>query len=69
MSLSNRHINLIKNHLDNNKIARRARAILINNDLIPAGLDPWKIYDLPHRNINEFEREVSLRRAFERMKV
>lgn len=43
--------------------ARRARAILIREDLIPATTDPWAVFDVERWTITEFERNVNLRRA------
>ncbi|MDR2404118.1 MAG: flagellar M-ring protein FliF [Spirochaetaceae bacterium] len=47
--------------------ARRVRAILIREDLIPAGTDPWAIFDQDRWTITDFERNVNLRRAIIRM--
>jgi flagellar M-ring protein FliF len=43
--------------------ARRARAILIREDLIPTTTDPWAVFDVERWTITEFERNVNLRRA------
>lgn len=45
------------------KTATRAKAILIREDLIPKGTDPWAIFDLERWTITDFERNVNLRRA------
>ncbi|MDR0708698.1 MAG: flagellar M-ring protein FliF, partial [Spirochaetaceae bacterium] len=45
--------------------ARRMRAVLIREDLIPTGTDPWAIFDLERWTITDFERNVNLRRAIE----
>jgi flagellar M-ring protein FliF len=47
--------------------ARRMRAILIREDLIPSGIDPWAIFDRERWSITDFERNVNFRRAQERM--
>jgi flagellar M-ring protein FliF len=47
--------------------ARRMRAILIREDLIPAGTDPWAIFDRDRWTITDFERNVNLRRAITQM--
>lgn len=47
--------------------ARRMRAILIREDLIPSGIDPWNIFDRERWTITDFERNVNFRRAQERM--
>jgi flagellar M-ring protein FliF len=47
--------------------ARRMRAILIREDLIPAGTDPWAIFDRERWTITDFERNVNLQRAIRQM--
>ena len=47
--------------------ARRIRAILIREDLIPTGLDPWQIFDRERWTITDMERNVNLQRALTRM--
>ena len=57
--------------VENEATARRMRGILIREDLIPAGTDPWEIFDRERweisdwnrRNITEFERNVNYQRA------
>ena len=51
------------------KTARRMRAILISEDLIPSGIDPWAIFDRERWTITDFERNVNFQRAQERMIV
>jgi len=43
--------------------ARRMRAILFREDLIPAGVDPWQIFDVPRWTTTDMERNVNLQRA------
>ncbi len=43
--------------------ARRMRAILVSEDLLPSGIDPWAIFDRERWTITDFERNVNLRRA------
>jgi len=43
--------------------ARRMRAILIREDLIPQNIDPWAIFDVERWTITDFERNVNKRRA------
>jgi flagellar M-ring protein FliF len=43
--------------------ARRMRAILIREDLIPSNIDPWAIFDKERWTITDFERNVNFRRA------
>ncbi|MDR2110586.1 MAG: flagellar M-ring protein FliF, partial [Spirochaetaceae bacterium] len=45
------------------RTARRIRAILIREDLIPPGTDPWAIFDRERWTLTDFERNVNLRRA------
>ncbi|MCL2067454.1 MAG: flagellar M-ring protein FliF [Treponema sp.] len=47
--------------------ARKMRAILIREDLIPSGIDPWQIFDRERWTITDFERNVNFRRAQTRM--
>jgi len=47
--------------------ARRMRGILIREDLIPQGTDPWAIFDRDRWTITDFERNVNLRRAITQM--
>ncbi len=46
--------------------ARRMRAVLIREDLIPARTDPWAIFDVERWTLTDFERDVNLRRAITR---
>ncbi|HOT61667.1 MAG TPA: flagellar basal-body MS-ring/collar protein FliF [Treponemataceae bacterium] len=43
--------------------ARRMRAILIREDLIPKNVDPWALFDIERWTITDFERNVNKRRA------
>lgn len=43
--------------------ARRMRALLIREDLIPQGTDPWALFDVERWTITDFERNVNKRRA------
>jgi flagellar M-ring protein FliF len=47
--------------------ARRMRAILIREDLIPTGIDPWQVFDRERWTITDMERNVNLQRALTRM--
>ncbi|MDR1127272.1 MAG: flagellar M-ring protein FliF [Treponema sp.] len=47
--------------------ARRMRSILIREDLIPSGTDPWAIFDRDRWTITDFERNVNLQRAITQM--
>jgi flagellar M-ring protein FliF len=43
--------------------ARRIRAILIREDLVPSGTDPWAVFDRERWTITDLERNVNLQRA------
>ena len=47
--------------------AQRMRGLLIREDLIPQGTDPWAIFDRERWTITDFERNVNLRRAITQM--
>ena len=46
--------------------ARRLRAILIREDLIPPRTDPFAVFDVDRFSITDFERNVNLQRALTR---
>jgi flagellar M-ring protein FliF len=50
-------------YVKDQKIALRAKGILIRDDLIPKGTDPWAIFDVQKWTTTDFERNVNLRRA------
>jgi flagellar M-ring protein FliF len=50
-------------YVADDKTARQMRAILIREDLIPQGTDPWAIFDVERWTLTDFERDVNLRRA------
>ncbi|GHV51002.1 flagellar M-ring protein FliF [Spirochaetia bacterium] len=43
--------------------AKRMRSILIREDLIPSGTDPWAIFDRERWTITDFERNVNFQRS------
>ncbi|MDR0300813.1 MAG: flagellar M-ring protein FliF [Treponema sp.] len=47
--------------------ARRMRAILIREDLIPGNVDPWQVFDKERWTITDFERGVNFQRAQRQM--
>ena len=53
--------------VDNAETARRMRAILIREDLVPNGTDPWAIFDVTRWTITDMERNVNLQRAITNM--
>jgi len=47
--------------------ARRMRAILIREDLIPSGTNPWEVFDRERWTTTDMERKVNLQRSQQRM--
>ena len=47
--------------------ARRMRGILISENLIPSGIDPWQVFDRDRWTITDFERNVNLQRSHTQM--
>ena len=47
--------------------ARRMRAILVREDLIPNGINPWEIFDRPSWTTTDIERDVGIQRAIRQM--
>ncbi len=50
-------------YLSNQSDALRMRAILTREDLVPAGVDPWELFDIQRWTQTDFERNVNLRRS------
>ncbi len=48
------------------RTAQRARSILMREDLVPAEVDPWELFDVERWTQTDFERNVNLRRAITR---
>ncbi|MDR1324708.1 MAG: flagellar M-ring protein FliF [Treponema sp.] len=53
--------------VNDEETARRMRAILIREDLVPSGADPWAIFDVARWTITDMERNVNLQRAITQM--
>ena len=53
--------------VDNNKIAKRMRIKLTEENLVPSESDPWIIFDRYRRNYTEFEQNINLQRARQMM--
>jgi flagellar M-ring protein FliF len=53
--------------VENEETARKMRSILIREDLVPQGTDPWAIFDRERWTITDFERDVNFRRAITAM--
>ncbi|MDR1363581.1 MAG: flagellar M-ring protein FliF [Spirochaetaceae bacterium] len=54
-------------YVPDEETARRMRAILVREDLVPRGTDPWALFDRDRWTITDFERNVNLRRAITTM--
>ncbi len=52
--------------LADEQTAQRMRTILTREDLIPAGTDPWELFDIERWTITDFERNVNLQRSITR---
>ena len=49
--------------VNDEQTARRMRAILLREDLIPQNTDPWAIFDVERWTRTDFERNIDVRRA------
>jgi flagellar M-ring protein FliF len=49
--------------VENEMVARRMRAILTREELLPSGTDPWELFDVERWTLTDFERNVNLQRA------
>jgi flagellar M-ring protein FliF len=49
--------------------ARRMRAILVREDLIPNGINPWEIFDRPSWTKTDQDRNVGIQRAIRQMTI
>ncbi len=52
--------------VDDRAAARRARSILVREDLVPTDTDPWQLFDVERWTQTDFERNVNLQRALTR---
>jgi len=50
-------------NVDDARTARRIKAILMSEGLVPEGIDPWDVFDRERWTITDFERKVNLQRA------
>lgn len=50
-------------YVADDQTARRVRALLIREDMIPAQTDPWSFFDVDRFSRTDFERSVNLQRA------
>lgn len=49
--------------VDNEATARRLRAILVREDLVPGNVDPWALFDVERWTVNDFQQNVNLQRS------
>ncbi len=47
--------------------ARRMRAILMREDMVPGNVDPWNLFDVERWTTTDFERNINLRRSITQM--
>ena len=52
--------------VDSQRTARRLRALLTREDLIPLDTDPWELFDMERWTQTDFERNINLQRAITR---
>ena len=50
-------------YVKDEKIRSKANAILLRDDLIPKGTDPWAVFAIDRFTVTDFERNVNLRKA------
>ena len=51
-------------YTDNEAIARRARTLLVREDLLPGQLDPWSFFtNMPRWTVTEYDQDVNIRIA------
>jgi flagellar M-ring protein FliF len=50
-------------YVKDEKIRAQANAVLLREDLIPKGTDPWSVFAIDRFTVTDFERNVNLRRA------
>jgi flagellar M-ring protein FliF len=50
-------------YVPDEKSAKKARAILFREDLVPKGASPWDVFNIDKWSLTDFERNVNFRRA------
>ncbi|MGL4523947.1 MAG: flagellar basal-body MS-ring/collar protein FliF [Spirochaetia bacterium] len=50
-------------YVENEKIARKARAILVREGLTPGQVDPWNLFDVQRWTTTQLEQSVNLQRS------
>ena len=53
-------------YFGNKELARRARTVLIRENLVPTNVDPWSLFDMDRWTLTDFERNVNFRRSLTR---
>lgn len=49
--------------VSDSQTARRARGILVREDLIPSGTDPWALFDVQRWTITQLQEDVNFKRS------
>ncbi|MEJ2663855.1 MAG: flagellar basal-body MS-ring/collar protein FliF [Spirochaetia bacterium] len=52
-------------YMKDEKTAMRMRSILVREDLVPDGVDPWAVFDTDRWTLTDLERNVNIKRALE----
>lgn len=55
-----------KIYVNDQSTARRARTIIVQENLMPNGIDPWSVFDVQRWTTTQFENDVRLRQALTR---
>ncbi|OHD25228.1 MAG: flagellar M-ring protein FliF [Spirochaetes bacterium GWB1_59_5] len=50
-------------YVDDEQTRSRANSILLREDLIPKGTDPWAVFSIDRFTVTDFERNINLRKA------
>jgi len=50
-------------YVDDEAARSRANSILLREDLIPKGTDPWAVFSIDRFTVTDFERNINLRKA------
>lgn len=50
-------------YVDDEATRSRANSILLREDLIPRGTDPWAVFSIDRFTVTDFERNINLRKA------
>lgn len=50
-------------YFSNKAEAQRARSMLVRENLVPANIDPWSLFDMERWTLTDFERDINFRRS------